>query len=91
MIVTDEGADAKRSLGRLATDKCLRCGDKLVLDQFGEFNKYHCCSSCTDFIERERHKVLKAAEQGKCAHKDPNKLNLAFKPKCQIMTRMGVD
>ena len=62
IIVTDEGADAKRSLGRLATDLCLLCGEKLIVDQFSEFNKYHCCSSCTDFIERERHKVLKAVD-----------------------------
>ena len=40
-------------VNRLFTDKCLRCGDTLIADAGGNFNKYHCCTACTKFIEKQ--------------------------------------
>jgi len=89
MTETEQSKELKRSMGRLVTDQCLRCGDKLLLNQFGEYNEYHCCGSCTDFIERERYKVLHAVEMGRKSHKEPNRKHLAFREKCVPITYMG--
>ncbi len=73
----------------ILTDKCLRCEEILILDQHGEYNEYHCCSSCTDFIERERYKVLHAVEMGEKAHKEPKVKQFAHKKYLRHVTRMG--
>ena len=42
---------------RLLTDKCLRCGSPLITDAEGNFNKFHCCTKCTDFIHRQMYEM----------------------------------
>lgn len=76
-----------RSLGRLLTDECLKCGERLLLDHKGEYNKYHCCSSCTKDIEREVRRVLNDVDMGRKAHKHEKKF--AFKDNCMKITKMG--
>jgi len=49
---------------RLFTDECLRCGTKLILDHMGNFNKYHCCSACTEWIHKSVYEVMKKKRKG---------------------------
>ena len=73
------------------TDKCLRCGRTLICDQFGEYNEFHCCVSCTNFIKKEQYKVLHAVEMGKKAHKEPGMKRFVHKSNLRHVTRMGED
>ena len=51
------------STNRLLRGECLRCGDTLILDHKGGFNEYHCCSSCTDYINRSVYEAMKKKKQ----------------------------
>lgn len=52
-------------VNRLYTDKCLRCGDPLITDSEGNFNRFHCCTSCTDFINRQLYEMHMNRKQRK--------------------------
>ena len=50
---------------RMLEEVCLRCGTKLIADYMGNFNKWHCCSSCSEWLEKSRYEASKGIKKGK--------------------------
>ena len=50
---------------RMLTSGCLRCGIELIVDFMGNYNKYHCCSACSEWIEKSRYEASKPVKKNK--------------------------
>ena len=66
------------STNRLLRGECLRCGEVLIVDYMGKFNKYHCCSSCTEFINKSVYEAMKKKKQRNPKFFSPLKKNTAY-------------
>ena len=49
---------------RLLRGECLRCGTPLIADFMGNFNKYNCCTDCTEFVLKSLYELSKKKKPG---------------------------